>query len=138
MHFNGELHSFAFSTSDTDLDVLTAGVKVHQPIYLDGSDATALSLGAGEKVAVALIVCNSDGAGDEITAASTVKILAVVGEVGTAVPTPLSSARIQAALEASTGVHDGSTVRWVWLASVDFRVTPSVTVTNNVSNFRGL
>lgn len=129
--------------SDDDLlDAATAGVQ--QPIYADGSDASGLSLGADETAYVTLIVCNSDGSGDAVEnddgAAQIVAIVAGTAATYASASAHLSSSEIQAALDASTGVHDGVTA-WAHLSQClyadtsgsSWLVTPTMNRNNVVS-----
>jgi hypothetical protein len=108
-----------------DLDLLVAGGQIGQPLFEDGSDATSfVTLGASEHVRATLIVTNSDGAGGAVeTDAGTPKFVAVFA--GTTQATAkaatafLTSVEIQAALDASTGVHDGVTA-WQHVADLLF------------------
>jgi len=106
-----------------DLDLLVAGGQIGQPIFEDGGDATSfVTLGASEHVRASLLVTNSDGAGGAVeTDAGTPKFVAVFA--GTTEATAklatayLTSVEIQAALDASTGVHDGITA-WQHVADL--------------------
>jgi len=122
---------------DADIDMLTAGGEVSQPINLDGSDASGVTLGAGEKVAGALIYTNSDGSGDAVGANISHKALLVLGTPTTGDTTPITSRQIQNALDASTGVHDGWTA-WMWAAAFEWTDAPALTIVPNVDNRLGV
>ena len=108
---NGRLMTFAAVTDDDFLDTSTVGVG--QPIYQDGSDASALSLGTDESAYVTLIVTSSDDAGgdddDDNGACLVVAVVAGTALTYAAQTEHVTSAEIQAALEASTTMHDGVT-----------------------------
>jgi hypothetical protein len=127
-----------------DTDILSKTAYVGEPIYADGVSATggdALSLGADETAYVTLIACNSDGAGgaDEDDNGSS-KLLAIIAGSASDFADQtehLSSAEIQAALEASDSVHDGVT-GWAHLAQIEFTdaggAAWSATITGNRNN----
>lgn len=126
--------------AQTNLDLFTTGGAAAQAIFADGSTAAAISLGASEKAYVAILACNTNGAGAAVdTDNGVVKLLAVVAGTSSTFATmdaPPSSVEIQAALEASTGVHAGVT-GWVWLASAEWDEgggSPAVTITLNRNN----
>lgn len=126
--------------AQTNVDLFTTAGVVAQPIFTDGSTAAAISLGTSEEARVALIVCNTDGAGAAVdTDNGVVKLLAVVAGTATTYATktaPPTSVEIQAALEASTGVHAGVT-GWAWLGSIvwdENAGSPTGTVTPNRNN----
>jgi hypothetical protein len=125
-------------SSAGDLDMLTAGAAVLQPVFLDGSTAAGLTLAAGQSVIGTIIVANSDGAGAVGTAAKLGVVFrdpAAAAEV--AVQNPPSSAEVAAALAAAEGVHDGD-ISWAHFATIVWADTPAVTVTGNPNNHRGL
>jgi hypothetical protein len=140
---NGKIKNTISAIVDDDLlDDATAGVE--QPIFMDGADASGLSLGADEVANVALIVCNSKGDGtvDDLDGGAAVLVAVVGGDAatynGAAIP---SSNDITAALAAATGVHDGD-VSWQWVAQLSYADTGgaawAVTPTNNRNNVLGV
>jgi hypothetical protein len=136
----GRMGTIAEVVPDDDfLDAATTGVG--QPVYGDGSDASALSLGTDETAKVTLIACNSDGAGaaDEDDGGTFLIVALVAGTSSDYADqdSHLSSVEIQAALEASDSVHDGIT-GWAHLCQMDYADTGgaawAATVTMNRNN----
>ena len=133
-------------TDLADVDVFATAGDVGQAIYDDGSDASVIDLTAasGNTAYVTMIAVNSDGAGaaDEDDGGAAL-YLAVVKGVAADFETQtehLTSVEIQAALEASTGVHDETTA-WVHLAQVlwdEGSSSPVATVTLNRNNHLGV
>lgn len=79
-----------------------------QAIFSDGSNGNTLNLAASAKAFITIIVCNSDGGG---STSATPAVIAVINGTG---PSPaslehISTAGINAALAASTGIHAGVT-----------------------------
>lgn len=130
---------FGLLPDGADLDVLTAGAAVLQPIYPDGSDASGVTLGAGEAARISLIIADSDGAGGAVTDPEAgLKVLLIVDQPSTTPEdAPPGSGTIQAALEAATGVHDGTTA-WSWLGHLLWEDTPAITFVDNTNNHLGL
>lgn len=137
----GKMQAQFAALNDTDL-FTTAG-SVGQAIYTDGATAAAIALDTDEVARVAVILCNSDGAGgvtDDNGAPLIVAVVAGTAATFAAQTAPPTSAQIQAALEASAGVHAGVT-GWVWLGHVvwdENSASPQVTVTKNRNNHLGL
>ena len=107
-----------------DVDLFTTAGTVAQAIYTDGSDASGIDLVAasGDTAWFSLVVVDSDGAGSATGENGAMLYLAVVA--GTAATWSSASASpsdsdIEAALTASTGVHDGTT-GWARLADVEW------------------
>ena len=118
---NGRLKAATAALTNTDL-FATAG-SIGQAIYTNGATAAAISLTAGQVAQVALIACNTDGAGgaDDLDNGA-VKFVAVVAGTATTFMTktaPPTSVEVQAALAASTGVHAGVT-GWVHVATIEW------------------
>lgn len=105
----------------TDVDLFATAGSVGQAIYADGADASGISLATDEIAQVTLIALDSDGAGGANDAdGGALLYLAVVAGTATtyaAQTQPLTSAEIDAAIAASTGVHDGTT-GWLQLATI--------------------
>jgi hypothetical protein len=79
-----------------------------QAIFSDGSNGNTLSLTSTARAFITIIVCNSDGGG---STSATPLVIAVINGTGTS-PTAtahISTAGINAALAASTGIHAGVT-----------------------------
>jgi len=106
--------------TETNADMFATAGTVGQAIFVDGSDATGITLGVGEKAHMAIIVSDSDGSGGSDTDdnGGSLHIAVVAGTATTyaAATDYPSSQDIQDALDASTGVHDGTT-GWAWLAT---------------------
>ena len=124
----------------TTSDLLTAATGIGQAIYDDGSNATAAALASGEVAYVTLIICNTDGAGGADTDdGGTCLVVAVISGSGTGDydAEHVTSAEIQAALDASDGVHDGTTA-WAHLAQLTWTDTGgsawAIAVTMNRNN----
>jgi hypothetical protein len=133
----------------TDRDLLATGESfMGTAIYSDGSAASGATIATNESAYATLIVCNSDGSGDVVVGgdgAATAggdngqaQLLCVFAGTGTTDydEDHLTSAEIQAALDASTGVHDGTT-GWVHYAQIvwtDTSGTVTVTPTMNRNN----
>lgn len=139
----GKLMAELAAISDDDLlDDATTGVE--QPIYSSGADASGLTLTSGDTARVTLIVCNSDGAGganeDDNDAPVLLAIVAGVAADFETQTAHLTSSEIQAALDASTGVHDGVTA-WAHLAQCLYTDTGgsawAITPTANRNNVLG-
>lgn len=123
-----------------DVDLFTTAASVGQAVFQNGATAAAISLATDETAHIAVIACNTDGAGGATdTDNGAVIIVAVVAGTATTYASktaPPSSVEIQAALEASTGVHAGVT-GWVWLASIlwdENSASPTRTITLNRNN----
>ena len=135
---NGQLKSLA---AQTNADLFTTAGDIGKAIYSDGSDASAINIGSGTNTAyVSIIACNTDGAGGAVdTDNGAVKLVAIVAGTSSTYQTKtahLSSVEIQAALDASTSVHDGVT-GWVWVATALWDAASgshTATVTNNRNN----
>lgn len=135
---NGHLKSLA---AQTDVDLFTTAGVVGKAIYSNGADASALNIGAGtNKAYIAIIACNTDGAGGDVdTDDGAVKLVAVVAGTATTYQlktAPPTSVEIQAALEAATGVHDGVT-GWLWVGKAVWDAasgSPVATLTPNRNN----
>jgi hypothetical protein len=140
---NGMIQSPIAALSDVDLLVKSGDVA--QPIYAaDGATAAALELGTDETAYVTLIVANTDGAGAADAADNgDCKLIAIVaGDADTYenATAHLTSQEIEAALAASTDVHDGVT-HWQHVAQVLFANpsdTPEITVVANRNNHLGV
>jgi hypothetical protein len=136
----------------TDRDLLSTGESfMGTAIYSDGSAANAATITTDESAYATLIVCNSDGSGSVVAGGDgaaaaggdngQAQLLCVFAGTGTGSydEDHLTSAEIQAALDASTGVHDGTT-GWVHYAQLvwaddsgSFSVTPVMNRNNIVS-----
>lgn len=125
---NGRRMAELAAISDDDLlDDATTGVT--QPIYEDGTDASALSLGTDEDAYVTLIVCNTDAAAGAVETDNAAPLLLAI-VAGTAATYAsqtehLSSLKIQEALEASAGEsvdHSGVT-GWAHVAQIVYSDT---------------
>jgi len=116
---NGDLKLQLAAIAVAD-DLLDPVAPMGQPIYEDGADATAVALGTDEEAHVTVIAVNSDGAGAATGEEGAMLLVPVVaGDAATfaAATQPLTDDEIEAALAASTGVHDGTT-GWVRLADI--------------------
>ena len=138
----GRLKAAIAAFVDTDL-LVTAG-DIEQPIYSDGADATGFDLvDDSEDVAYCtLIVTNSDGDGTVTdTDNSSPKLVLVVNGTSTtwdAQTAYCTSSEIQAALEASTDIHDSADLVWAHVCNILFDEndqSPTITVTMNRNNF---
>lgn len=107
--------------AQNDVDLFTTASAVGQAIFADGSSAAAILLSGTQTAYVTVIVCNSDGAGgaDETDNGTPLLVAVVAGTSSTyaAQTGYLTSTQIQAALEASTGVHAGVTA-WAHVGRV--------------------
>jgi hypothetical protein len=106
----------------TNVDLFATAGDVAQAIYSDGTDASGADLVAasGATAYVTAIVVDSDGAGAATGDNGAMLYLALMaGTAATfgAATTYLTDAEIDAALAASTGVHDGTT-GWARLADI--------------------
>lgn len=133
---NGRMKAQLAALNDIDL-FATAG-SIGRATYSNGADASGILLGGAETAKVAVIACNTDGAGGKEDAdnGAGVKIVAVVAGTATtyaAKTAPPTSVEIQAALDAATGVHAGVT-GWVWLGHIAWAGTPSATIVLNRNN----
>ena len=131
----GKMHPFAaISARDLHANKLL--------IHSDGSDAQSINFTGGTGNFVSIIACNSDGAnGVEAEGAAPLIVGIVNGtdaSTAAASTAPLSSAAIQAALEASTGVHANVT-GWVHVGYIHGNIVgDSETVVSNLNNHLGL
>lgn len=116
--------------AQNDADLFATAGAVGQAIYSDGATAAALALANPSAAYVTVIACNSDGAGGDANAdGGTPLLVAVVAGVsGTLAASHLTSAEIQAALDASTAVHAGVT-GWVHVCSIIYSRTGASTWT---------
>ena len=140
---NGKIKATISAISDDDLvDDATPGVE--QAIYEDGTDASAITLTNDKTARVTIIVSNSKGDGtvDDVDGGTAVLIAVVKGTASTwnAQTRHLTSAEIQAALDASTDVHDGG-ASWAHVAQCLWADTGGaswlVTPTANRNNVLG-
>jgi hypothetical protein len=126
----------------SDDDLFTTAGNIGQAIFQDGSDASGITLADEDVAKVTLIVANSDGAGgasddDNDTA---ILIAVVAGTSGSLGSDHLSSKQIQDALDASTGVHAGTT-GWAHVALIDWEhestgPVTTVTISMNRNNIQ--
>ena len=96
----------------TNVDVTITAAGVGQPIFADGTDASAISLATDEVAQVTLVVTDSDGAGAATGEDGAMLYVAIIAGTATtymSTTAPVTDSGILAALEASTGVHDGAT-----------------------------
>jgi hypothetical protein len=123
-----------------DVDLFTTAASIAQPIFTDGATAAAISLATDETAYVTVILCNTDGAGGAAEGdGGTPLLLAVVH--GTALTYGAqtghaTSTQIQAALDASVGVHAGVT-GWAHVAQIlwdENSASPIVTIRKNRNN----
>lgn len=135
---NGRIKAQLAALNDADL--FTTSGSIGQPIFQNGATAAAISLATDETAHMAVIACNTNGAGGATdTDNGAVIVMAVVAGTATTYASktaPPSSVEIQAALDASTGVHAGVT-GWVWLASIlwdENSGSPTRTITLNRNN----
>jgi hypothetical protein len=116
--------------AQNDDDLFATASDVGQAIYSDGATAAGISLANPSSAYVTVIACNSDGAGgaDEADGGTPLLVAVVAGVSGTLAAAHLTSAEIQAALDASTAVHAGVT-GWVHVCSIIYSRTGASTWT---------
>ena len=137
---DGSLFDTAAIADKDCIDPEATGVALlfGESIFSDGSAGDTLVLATDAIAYITLIVANSDGAGATST---TPKMIAVIAGTG-ASPTAtghLSTAQINTALAASTGVHAGVTA-WVHVARLvldENSGSPTLTVADNRNNVLG-
>ena len=96
----------------TNVDVTITAGDVGQPIFADGTDASAISLDTDEIAQVTIVVTDSDGAAAATGENGAMLYVAIIAGTATTymtTTTPVTDGGILAALEASTGIHDGAT-----------------------------
>lgn len=126
--------------AQTTQDLFTTAGVFGKATYTSGADASAISLATDEVVYVTIIACNTDGAGGAVEDDNgAAKLVAIVNGTATTRGSktgPATSAEIQAALEASTNVHDGVT-GWVHVCSFvwdENTGSPTAVITMNRNN----
>jgi len=132
----GKMHPFAAISVARDLHASNL------VIFSDGADASSVTLTGAVGNYISIIACNSDSAGS-VSAEGVAPVLVAVingtdAATAAASTAPLTSAEIQAALEASSGVHDGVT-GWVHIAHISGDVVnDGATLVSNLNNHLGL
>ena len=137
---NGSMFDAAAISDKDCIDPEATGVNLTfgEPIFSDGSAGDALDLATDAIAYISLIIANSDGGG---STSVTPKMIAVIAGTG-ASPTAtaqLSTAEINSALAASTGVHAGVT-SWCHVAQLvldENSGSPTLTATDNRNNVLG-
>ncbi|NIQ97691.1 MAG: hypothetical protein GWN87_28590 [Desulfuromonadales bacterium] len=114
-------------------DLFDPVAPIGQAIYEDGSDASGISLAAAETAYFRVIAVDSDGGGGATGDNGAMLLVAVVaGDASTyaSATQQLTDSEVDAALAASTGIHDGTT-GWVNLADCFWDQAGVDTVTPN-------